>query len=327
MSGSLTLPTEAQTLDADERLEVLKKVGLGTPMTDLAVITGGRISSFEVGVGEDSIFQGPPTKYRSALYMTRSATGVGSIWGVYDEPMFKKSAATYCFDPGATNAVIRPMLPTCFMVVATNFISSSPKETYTDERTNVEEIAYGEYPQFAVSPEMQEELENNLQSRKLYMTGKNYTFNSSSYERPKTVDGHRDNSFKPTNYSEYEYQGKKYVRVKADINIGAKSNKIMLANGRICTHGDSVWLEVSPVIWYVDKKSQFLISKYGLLSGIRFDDKEYHGKFEETEIKKYMDNYMANNLFLTSSLKKEIPLNDEEAYSYNFSSEKTNRSR
>lgn len=315
MSGSLTLPTEAQTLDADERLEVLKKVGLGTPMTDLAVITGGHISSFEVGVGEDSIFQGPPTKYRSALYMTRSATGVGSIWGVYDDPMFKKSAATCCFSPGATKAVIRPMM-------ATNFISFSPKETYTDERTNVEEIAYGEYPQFAVSPEMQEELENNLQSRNLYMTGKNYTFNSPSYERP-----NRDNSFKPTNYSEYEYQGKKYVRVKADINIGAKSNKIMLANGMICTSGDSVWLEVSPVIWYVDKKSQFLISKYGLLSGIRFDDKEYHGKFEETEIKKYMDNYMANNLFLTSSLKKEIPLNDEEAYSYNFSSEKTNRSR
>lgn len=315
MSGSLTLPTEAQTLDADERLEVLKKVGLGTPMTDLAVITGGRISSFEVGVGEDSIFQGPPTKYRSALYMTRSATGVGSIWGVYDEPMFKKSAATYCFDPGATKAVIRPMM-------ATNFISFSPKETYTDERTNVEEIAYGEYPQFAVSPKMQEELENNLQSRNLYMTGKNYTFNSPSYERP-----NRDNSFKPTNYSEYEYQGKKYVRVKADINIGAKSNKIMLSNGMICTFGDSVWLEVSPVIWYVDKKSQFLISKYGLLSGIRFDDKEYYGKFEETEMKKYMDNYMANNLFLTSSLKKEIPLNDEEAYSYNFSSERTNRSR
>lgn len=320
MKCSLTLPTEAQTLDADERLEVLKKVGLGASMTDLAVITGGYITSLEVGVGEDSIFQGPPTKYRSALYMTRSATGVGSIWGVYDDPMFKKSAATYCFSPGATKAVIRPMM-------ATNFISFFPKETYTDERTNVEEIAYGEYPQFAVSPKMQEELENNLQSRNLYMTGKNYTFNSPSYERPKTVGGRRDNSFKPTNYSEYEYQGKKYVRVKADIDFGAKSNKIMLSNGMICTSGDSVWLEVSPVIWYVDKKSQFLISKYGLLSGIRFDDKEYYGKFEETEIKKYMDNYMANNLFLTSSLKKEIPLNDEEAYSYNFSSERTNRSR
>lgn len=315
MKCSLTLPTEDQTLDARERLEVLKKVGLGASMTDLAVITGGYISSLEMGVGECTVFQGPPLNHRSALYMTRSATGVGSIWGVYAHPVFKKSDATYCFSPGAIEAVIRPMM-------ATNFISFSPKETYTDERTNVEEIAYGEYPQFAVSPEMQEELENNLQSRNLYMTGKNYTFNSPSYERP-----NRDNSFKPTNYSEYEYQGKKYVRVKADINIGAKSNKIMLSNGMICTSVDSVWLEVSPVIWYVDKKSQFLISKYGLLSGIRFDDKKYYGKFEETEMKKYMDNYMANNLFLTSSLKKEIPLNDEKAYSYNFSSERTNRSR
>lgn len=320
MKCSLTLPTRAQTLDADERLEVLKKVGLGASMTDLAVITGGYISSLEVATGENSDHLGPPLNQHSALYMTRSATGVGSVWGVYDDPVFKTSDATYCFDPGATKEVIRPMM-------ATNFISFSPKETYTDERTNVEEIAYGEYPQFAVSPKMQEELENNLQSRNLYMTGKNYTFNSPSYERPKTVGGRRDNSFKPTNYSEYEYQGKKYVRVKADIDFGAKSNKIMLSNGMICTSGDSVWLEVSPVIWYVDKKSQFLISKYGLLSGIRFDDKEYHGKFEETEIKKYMDNYMANNLFLTSSLKKEIPLNDEEAYSYNFSSERTNRSR
>lgn len=316
MKCSLTLPTRDQTLDARERLEVLKKVGLGASMTDLAVITGGHISSLEVAMGENSDHLGPPLNQHSALYMTRSTTGVGSVWGVYDDPVFKKSAATYCFDPGAIKAVIRPMM-------ATNFISFSPKESYTDERTNVEEIAYGEYPQFAVSSKMQEELENNLQSRNLYMTGKNYTFNSPSYERPD-----RDNSFKPTNYSEYEYQGKKYVRVKADIDLfGPKSNKIMLSNGMICTSGDSVWLEVSPVIWYVDKKSQFLISKYGLLSGIRFDDKEYHGKFEETEIKKYMDNYMANNLFLTSSLKKEIPLNDEEAYSYNFSSERTNRSR
>ena len=44
MKCSLTLPTEAQTLDADERLEVLKKVGLGTSMTDLAVITGGEMA-------------------------------------------------------------------------------------------------------------------------------------------------------------------------------------------------------------------------------------------------------------------------------------------
>lgn len=319
MNGSLTLPTEAQTLDANERLEVLKKVGLGTPMTDLAVITGGYISSLEVGTGYASDYLGPVSNQHSALYMTRSATGVGTAWGVYDNPVFKTSDA-FCFETVATREVIRPMM-------ATSFISSPLKETYTDERTNVEEVAYGEYPQFAVSPEMQEELENNLQNRNLYMTGKNYTFNSPSYERPDTIDGHRDNSFKPTNYSEYEYQGKKYVRVNADINIGAKSNKIMLANGRICSHGDSVWLEVSPVIWYVDKKSQSLISKYGLLSGIRFDDKKYYGKFEETEMKKYMDKYMTNNLFLTSSLKKEIPLNDEEAYSYNFSSERTSRSR
>ena len=125
MNGSLTLPTQAQTLDADERLEVLKKVGLGTPMTDLAVITGGYISSLEVGTGEFSDYLGPASNQHSALYMTRSATGVGTAWGVYDNPVFKTSDA-FCFDPGATKAVIRPMM-------ATNFISFSPKETYTDE--------------------------------------------------------------------------------------------------------------------------------------------------------------------------------------------------
>lgn len=73
----------------------------------------------------------------------------------------------------------------------------------------------------------------------------------------------------------------------------------MLSNGVEYRNGDYVWVEVSPVKWLIDDRKGLLISKYGLVSGIRFLDKktDYKGDFSKTEMYEYLNKYMIKDLF------------------------------
>lgn len=99
---------------------------------------------------------------------------------------------------------------------------------------------------------------------------------------------------KTVTYDEYEYQGKKYICVKANISFV----RYKLSNGVEYRSGDYVWVEVSPVKWLIDDRTGILISKKGLVSGIRFLDKgtNYEGDFDRTEMKEYLDRYMFRDL-------------------------------
>lgn len=154
-------------------------------------------------------------------------------------------------------------------------------------------MQYGEYPQNAASEDMQMtlELKYNMGMNK---TGRSYTFD---FVEP----GDYDTGFIPITYEEYEYQGKEYIRIKANFCFGG--NKFKLSNGVEYENGDYVWVEVSPVKWLIDDKTGLLISKKGLVSGIRFLDKRtnYKGDFSKTEMKEYLDKYMLHDL--TQSVK------------------------
>ena len=86
----------------------------------------------------------------------------------------------------------------------------------------------------------------------------------------------------------------------------------MLSNGVQYRDGDYVWVEVSPVKWLIDDKTGILISKKGLVSGIRFLNKStnYKGDFSKTEMKEYLDRYMSKELFQTAKTKETV--NEEE---------------
>ena len=147
-----------------------------------------------------------------------------------------------------------------------------------------EEVEFGEYPQNAADPRIQNILETEY-NRGMNKTGRSYTFDS-------VKDDDDNTGFKPVTYEEYEYQGKEYIRIKA--NFYCYGNEFMLSNSVVYRNGDYVWVEVSPVKWLIDDKAGILISKKGLVSGIRFLDKKtcYKGDFSRTEMKKYLDKYM-----------------------------------
>ncbi|MBR2588705.1 MAG: hypothetical protein IKF82_05010 [Bacilli bacterium] len=74
-------------------------------------------------------------------------------------------------------------------------------------KNGILEVEYGEYPQYAVDANLGEILEKEFLTGTLRKTGKTYT----TYSRG---SNEHDESFSPLKHEEFEYGGKKYVRVK-----------------------------------------------------------------------------------------------------------------
>lgn len=273
-SFELTLLSEEQIWgnSNESQLEVISKYGTKSAITDLCVLTGSYLcENTKYNIDEDRSLTG-----RTSWFWTRSDDGDNDVRAVdnYGDRDYSYRCARY--------AVVRPALQSSVI-----FSQISPNRVSGYNGT--EEVEFGKYPQNAADSRMQNILESEYK-RGMNKTGRSYTFDSA-----KSYD---DNAgFKPVTYEEHEYQGKEYIRIKA--NFGFGGNKFMLSNGVEYRNGDYVWLEVSPVKWLIDDRTGILISKKGLVSGIRFLDKktDYKGDFDRTEMKEYLDKYMVKDLF------------------------------
>ena len=261
---------------SESQLEVIRKYGTRAAITDLCVLTGSYLfEDTDYNIDEDKSLTG-----RTSLFFTRSDDGDNDVCAVS-----KNGSRSYiCRDLRA--GVVRPALQSSVI-----FSQISPNRVRGYNGT--EELEYGEYPQNAADPRMQNILESEY-NRGMNKTGRSYTFNSVKYDD-------YDTGFKPVTYEEYEYQGRKYIRIKA--NSEFNDHRFKPSNGVEYRNGDYVWVEVSPVKWLIDDRTGILISKKGLVSGIRFLDRRtnYKGDFSKTEMKEYLDKYMLHDL--TQSVK------------------------
>ena len=275
-SQDLTLLSAGQVFgdDNEEQLEAIKKYGTKAAITDLCILTGGYLcEDTDYNIDEDKSLTG-----RTGLFWTRSDYNDVN----YDVHVVSKSGRSNCMRRYQRDGAVRPVLQSSVI-----FSQISPNRVRGYKGT--EEVEYGEYPQNAVDSRMQNILESEY-NRGLNKTGRSYTFDSVKYDD-------YDTGFKPVTYEEYEYQGKKYIRVRANFDTPVASD-YLLSNGVEYENGDYVWVEVSPVKWLIDDKTGLLISKKGLVSGIRFLDKRtnYKGDFSKTEMKEYLDKYMLHDL-------------------------------
>ena len=253
----------------EPQLEVICKYGAKAAITDLCILTG-------VYLCEDTIDEDRSLTGRTSCFWTRSDDGDNDVREVdvdgdrVDVYRYKRYGA------------VRPALQSSVI-----FSQISPNKVSGYNGT--EEVEFGKYPQNAADSRMQNILESEY-NRGMIKTGRSYTFDS-------VTDYDCDTGFKPVTYEEYEYQGKAYIRIKA--NFYCAGYKFMLSNGVEYKNGDYVWVEVSPVKWLIDDENNQLISKKGLVSGIRFLDKRtnYKGDFDRTEMKEYLDKYMVKDLF------------------------------
>ena len=285
-SQDLTLLSEGQIWgnDNESQLEVMEKYGTKAAITDLCVLTGGFLSDY--CMDEDSSLKG-----RTSWYWTKSDDTDNDVRVVH------ANGTRFRLFRYLRSGVVRPALQSSAI-----FSQIYPNRVMGYNGT--EEVEYGEYPQYAADSRMQSILESEY-NRGMNKTGRSYTFDS-----VKSDD--YDTGFKPVTYEEYEYQGKKYIRVRA--NSCYDGNKFKLSNGVKYRDGDYVWVEVSPVKWLIDDEIGLLVSKLGLVSGIRYLNQNhiYNGDFSTTEMKEYLDKYMIRDLTQTATYTRIEDMTPEE---------------
>lgn len=171
--------------------------------------------------------------------------------------------------------------------------------------TGVDIVEFGEYPQYAAPSSMQQILETEF-SKGLIHKGLKKTGNTYTFDDNKSPDYYY--KFRPVTYDEYEYGGKKYIRIKAQ----AYKDCFELSNGIKYLNDNHVWVEVTPVKWLVDNKNGLLISTRGLASGIRYAGNGAPDlKYSTSEMKEYLDKYMLHDLTQNMVFIKADDMNKE----------------
>ena len=140
------------------------------------------------------------------------------------------------------------------------------------------EVEYGYYPQKSISRNLCMILDSEYHKNKLRETGNKYT----------------DPINNKILYPEYELNGHRYIRVDRN-------------------H----WIEVQPIKWLVDEKNKIMVTKKIQFSGVPFEESGiYEGDFENTTIKKFIDNVFAKEILQGVTLTKTQP--KENKYGFTF---------
>ena len=258
----------------DEELDIFEKRGTQAAITDFSILLGGWVSNYRIS--NDSSLEG-----RTGTYWTKS------YGGYYYMDVVREDGSEYAYYIDKRQCGVRPALP---------FLEEGSIPTNGESgkraRDGILEVEYGYYPQKAVAKSMQERLEMEYKSDKLSKTRNSYTTDSVSYDSYHPI-------FQPQIHQEYEYNGKRFVRVQVKLNR-FQENKLTLSNGEQYKDGENVWVEVSPVKWIVDEKSHMMITEKLIFAGVQFkyDFKEIYNPedFDKSDIKKFMDKYFSIDL-------------------------------
>lgn len=262
----LTLLEERQVFGA-KQLDILTKYGRKCGITDFSILLTGRGSGYSDSYTNEGNLTGE--------WWTKTPDIDGNVYTVHERG-YSSSDSGFMRQVG-----IRP-------VFKYSSLESSVFQI-VENKNDIKEITYGEYPQWIVDEDFSKELEESFNKCNLKTTGKSYTTDSVYV----WDDDNNYSSFNPRNYVEYEYNGDKYIRFVGDSNGEGEH----LSDNRIIEIGVPYWIKVEPIVWLVDEKADIALSKYIIVAGIQFDNKEiYEGNFEETFIKQFMNTYLAKEI-------------------------------
>lgn len=276
--NDFTFLTEEQCFDSSGKLEILEKRGTIAPITDFSILLGGYVSNYHYYNNSNSL------EDRSGWYWTSSDKD-------NDARVVCRDGDCYYFRVNRRTGGARPALPYSSI---RNICSNGVRG-----RDGILEVEYGEYPQKVASKRLQGELERsyNYNQSSIRKTGKTYIADSRKYDED-------NKKFSAQIIEEYLFDdGKKYVRVKANFYYDGREFK--LSNGEIYNDGDYVWVEVQPIKWLIDEKSDIALSERLLFAGVQFKhERNYKGDFSTTDIKEFMDKHFSKDI--TPSFSKEI---------------------
>ena len=283
--SNFTFLTQEQCFERD-KLDILEKRGTKAAITDFSVLLGGLVSIEHVK--NDSSLEG-----RTGYYWTKSDDGDNDV-----RVVLSNGDCDY-INVDRRHGGARPALPF-------SSISNIPTngESGKRARDGILEVEYGYYPQKAAPRDMQERLERAYRSGSISKTRNSYTTDSRRYDA-------NDEKFAPKQHEEYEYNGKRYVRVEA--NSFGDNNAFTLSNGEQYRDGDNVWVEVSPVKWLVDERAKVMITDKLIFSGVQFNNtRKYHTEdFNKTDIKRFMDEYFSKDLVQSINIGEQTRTSSE----------------
>lgn len=274
MTLNFTFLTQEQIFGKDA-LEVIKKYGTCAAPTDLAVLLGAFMPGSDPG----------RTSEGDITCEWGMATSETSRWG----DVYFHAVDT----DGKNNSIAWEHHRGCRPVLLPSETSKIHPNRIKKEKNGISVVTFGEYPQTVVQGPLLKELEDTMIAQKMKLTGKSYTFNA----RIDINDGGYSEQSHPHEYLEYEYKGKKYIRVQAC----PADNHSVLSNGMGIWNGASYWVEVEPVEWLADETGTW-IAKKALFAGIPFrvdgwlKNGEYSSDFDKTFVKHYLDTCFAREI-------------------------------
>ena len=297
--NNFTFLTDEQIF-GNNQLDIISRYGTKCAITDFSILLGGYVSS------DYYTSEGNTRKDRAGWWWTKSSDGD-------NDALFVSSTGDSCwFKVSLRSGGYRPALPySSIQSISSNGLRGA---------NGIKEIEYGEYPQTIVDENYSRELERAYNNRSLGTTGKNYTTDSVRYQDT-------DTSFRARTYTEYEYNGSKYIRFVGDLNGDGE----VLSDGRTIETGQAYWVRVEPITWLVDERANIALSKKLIFSGLQFKNRrDYKGDFDRTDIKQFMDNYFSKEIVTdkvysqttsveqTQSIEGKEPVRKQNPYGFNF---------
>jgi len=272
---------DKEQIFGENRLEIFKEYGTKAAITDFSILLGVRV--------EDDSF----VKDIQQLNMRAGDWWTKTPYSGDARVVNSRGCGTW-FDVSKRYSGARPAFPySSIQSISSNGVRGV---------NGIKNILYGEYPQTIVDEEYSRELEKAYNNKSLRTTGKKYTTDSVQAQSINTC-------FRARTYTEYEYNGSKYIRFVGNINCYGK----ILSDGRTIKRGKvsakTYWVAVEPIKWLVDEKNDVALSEKIIFAGVQFQNKrDYKGNFNKTDIKQFMDNYFAKEIVAS----KDCDLFDDE---------------
>ena len=256
---------EIEQLIGRTKLSIIEKRGTKAVATDFAVLLGCFARRNYSSI-VDYDYRDPITGY----YWLKTDDKKG------DPCVIKDNGEKHQIYLGNLNIGARPVLTLKYSDIPINELPMKIVD-------GVLEVEYGNYPQQAAPKDIQYELENLYKTGILKGTGNIY-----SLDRKKFV--------------EYEYWGKRYVRVE----MNSYFSEYQLSNGIRYENNDYVWIEVSPVKWLVDLNEELMVSEKIMFSGVEFTSNlKYNIRdFKNTNICNLLNKNFKNDLTKNNNLKE-----------------------
>lgn len=275
----VTLLKKKQIWGSDA-LDVIKKYGTKTALTDLALVLGGFQSrNFKRTIEGDC----------SGIIWTATLSSWGEAYIVNDKGKMKKDYQD------EWEGAIRPVLPPS---ETSKICPRATRLKHLENGETVDIVEFGMYPQTVADSSVSNVLEKDFKRGTLETLKKSFTFDGGQYYA-------FDWSFEPLEHPVYQKDGRHYIRVIS--RLLCRSYNVNLSDGTLVKMETPYWIELEPIEWLKDR-SGFWVSKKALFAGIPMDPSEDgKKKFEETVMKEYLNTYFSKEMVhgIEYSLPKE----------------------